>query len=54
MKEEIKAIGKDVYYAGRLGFFVFITFVSVGLAWKLGNRVMDKIEDSIDKRPHKD
>ena len=54
MKEKIKAIGNDVYCAGRLGFFVFITSVSVGVAWKLGNMVTDKIEELIDKKPHKD
>lgn len=54
MKEELKAIGKDVYYAGRLGFLVFLLSVSVGVAWKLGNIVTDKIEESIDKKSHKD
>lgn len=53
MKEAIKAIGKDVYSAGRLGFFVFVTYVSVGVAWKLGSRVLDKMEDKLEK-PHKD
>lgn len=53
MKEELKAIGKDVYSAGRLGLYVFLTLVSVGVAWKLGNKVLDAIENKIDK-PHKD
>ena len=53
MKEAIKAIGKDVYGAGRLGLFVFLTVVSVGAAWRLGNRVLDKMEDKLEK-PHKD
>lgn len=50
MKETLKAVGTDVAKAGRFGIFMFITIVSVGTAWKLGNKVLDKIDELFEKK----
>lgn len=54
MKETLKAIGTDVAKAGRFGIFMFATFVSVGTAWKLGNIVLDKIDELSGKKKKKE
>ena len=50
MKEQLKGIGKDALGAARTGIEVFFLVVAVGVAWKLGTRTLNKIEEKLNKK----
>ena len=49
MKDFAIRVGNNAKSALETGIYVFCVVVSIGLGWKLGNKVIEKVEKKIDK-----
>ena len=49
MKEFAISVGNSAKSAAEAGIYVFCAVVFVGLGWKLGNKLIEKVEKKIDK-----
>lgn len=49
MKDFARRVGSSAMGAVETGIYVFFCVVSVGLGWKLGSKLVEKVEKKIDK-----
>lgn len=49
MKDFLNRVGNNAKGAVESGIYVFCLVVAVGIGWKLGSRVVNKIEKKLEK-----
>ena len=53
MKDQLKSLGTDAVKAAGIGLYLFLALVSIGTAWRLGNRVLDKVDKIFEDKEKK-
>jgi hypothetical protein len=50
MKDFAICVGNSAKSAVEAGIYVFLCVVSVGIGWKLGNKIVEKVEKKLEEK----